>query len=109
VKSHAEILAELEPCPRCKGKDYLIARDMKATRHCRCGHTWVPPVKPAPTGPSHLDRLKEVFEYIGVAFTMEPRTDSLRTLRIEGDGYTGFYHVFDFNADGQLVQHGGYE
>lgn len=34
-----------ESCPKCNSLDFAIARDMKATRLCRCGHTWLPPSK----------------------------------------------------------------
>lgn len=45
-----------ESCPRCGSKEFAIARDMVATRHCKCGATWLP-VKdpPAPTGEDERD------------------------------------------------------
>lgn len=35
----------IEPCPKCGNITYAVARDMYATRHCRCGHTWWPQPK----------------------------------------------------------------
>lgn len=35
-----------EKCPVCGSTEFLVARDMKATRHCaRCHHEWTPPPK----------------------------------------------------------------
>lgn len=31
-----------EVCPKCGSEEFAIARDMKATRHCKCGASWVP-------------------------------------------------------------------
>lgn len=33
-----------EKCPNCGNKEFGIARDMKATRICKCGHKWLPPL-----------------------------------------------------------------
>lgn len=34
-----------EECPKCRNQHFAIARDMLATRHCKCGHTWLPKPK----------------------------------------------------------------
>lgn len=34
---------EDEKCSNCQSTKFVVARDMKATRHCtRCMHTWLP-------------------------------------------------------------------
>ncbi len=38
-------MIELELCPKCGSKYFSIARNMIATRQCKCGHTWTPPPK----------------------------------------------------------------
>ena len=30
-----------EVCPACACPDFSVARDMKSTRHCPCGHQWL--------------------------------------------------------------------
>lgn len=38
-----EIASKLkETCPNCDSEEFSIARDMHSTRHCKCGHSWVP-------------------------------------------------------------------
>ena len=32
----------IETCERCGSSNFAIARDMKATRRCSCGHSWLP-------------------------------------------------------------------
>lgn len=50
---------ELEPCPKCGAMDYLVARDMYATRRCKCGHTWRPqPPPPASVPPTWGTRMR---------------------------------------------------
>lgn len=34
-----------EACPKCGSKVFVIARDMHATRFCKCGETWLPKPK----------------------------------------------------------------
>lgn len=31
-----------ECCQKCGSSEFAVARDMIGTRHCKCGHTWVP-------------------------------------------------------------------
>jgi hypothetical protein len=35
-----------ERCPKCGSEDFAVARDMVATRACKCGHRWLPELKP---------------------------------------------------------------
>ncbi len=36
-----------ECCQKCGASDFAVARDMIGTRHCKCGHTWLPDESPA--------------------------------------------------------------
>ena len=62
-----------------------------------------------------LERLSETFTAIGVKWETYPAWGGAKddgaetTMRIDGEGYGGFFHTFDFDADGKLLSHGGWE
>lgn len=44
-----------EKCSKCGSTVFAVARDMKATRHCGCGHTWLPEKSKIEFTPEQLD------------------------------------------------------
>ena len=60
-----------EKCPKCGWEDFAVVRDMKATRYCKCGHTWLPPRKlessPPPTSAPALPKKNTSSENINKA------------------------------------------
>jgi hypothetical protein len=44
----------IEPCPKCGATDYVVARNMRSTRSCRCGLRWEPSPKCAESNLAHV-------------------------------------------------------
>jgi hypothetical protein len=42
----------VECCPKCGNREFAVARDMKSTRHCWCGATWLPGEQTSHTPPT---------------------------------------------------------
>lgn len=92
-----------ECCPKCGNKEFAVARDMKSTRHCWCGATWLPGEKTSGE-PLAKDRLKEMIRQLKAsgydASEIEPEID-IDMLLLENDKLKS--QLAEHEANGLLV------
>jgi hypothetical protein len=67
---------------------------------------------------THIQTLTAALDEIGIEYVRVPgvsgahdyvvRPPAVSAIVIEG-GYAGFFHIFEFDAEGALTEHGSYE